>query len=320
MNGFKRFFMAYCIVALLGTLLIIGMAQFVFIPASASGMSSLDALVEGSESVRSLSAKIGDALVFRERKSVEVYPAPAPPVPLEGAPKTAPGSPSPSGAHLSLPRPTHSGPNWGLVSVHEARSFSMKGSARARINAGTVLAVLAEKKTSLGDCLECVAFPLGPAQARFLIRKKDLLMFGGDPSDLPKAAQRLLSEKAKRLADMRKIKDAAEKASLMKNPHYRVHQAARADYIAYWKKVKALQKARDAGQGASQVNAEDQLRQLKGQDIQVGKAYKSTKADYEAWKKANPVDASVNNDPRYSKAREARDSIDAELAALPPAS
>ena len=312
---------AFSVVGLLGTALIIGVAQFVFVPLDTPAMSALDAFIGQSETARDMADKLGNILVFRERKSLASFreahqialPAVAPPSVSPLAPTAV------AAAKRLLPPPSSEGPNWGVVSVHEARTFTLQGKSRSRLGAGTALAVLSEKKTSVGDCLECTVFPAGPSQAAFLILKKDLMMFGGTPDVIPETAQNLLVDKAKTLADMDKFESDAEKAALMKNPYYTAYQAARADYIDYWKRVKALQQERDSGHGDSQVRAEDALRQLKGEDIRVGEAYKKSKATYEEWQRLNPG-RPISDHPGYRTLRAKLDSLDEQLAALPPTS
>ena len=312
MRGFKRFFTAYCIVGLLGSTLIIVVAQFVFLPLDSRAMSVLDGIVSRSETAQNIADQLG-VLVFRERKSVaDIVEA----VPI-AAPLT-PSTPAPA-ARLTLSAFTAEGPNWGVVRVHEARSYTMKGKSRSRLNAGTAVAVLAQRKTSLGECLECKAFPAGPSQPRFLLLKDDLMLFGGTPDDIPVEAQDLLIEKARTLADLEKLEEDAQKAALMKNPYYQSYQTARADYLDYWKKVKALQAQRDAGQGNAQVEAEDQLRMMKGEDIRVGAAFKKSKATYEEWQRLHPGDP-VSEHPKYNTLRTKLDAIDEKIAALPPMS
>lgn len=332
---------ALAIMGVIGSVSLIAAAQFMSIPADTPAMKAVTHALEKVPHALDVSRTLGDVLVFKDRKSIALYidqdGKPVPQVTTQTAtpsdhsgdsvsvPTAAPSTPSaepasrPSGASLSLTPPSADGPNWGLVTTKEARSFTTAGKSRERVLAGTAVVVLLQKKSSIGECLECTLFPAGPAQPKFVLLKEDVMMMGGTPADLPVEAQQLLVEKAKTLAALNQLELDATSAHRKKNPHYAEYQAARADYLAYWKKVKSLQAARDSDTGSAHVKAEDELRQLKGEDVRVGTAYKAAQEQYESWEKANPLPP-VTSNPRYTSLRAQVDALDEKLSAVPPKS
>jgi hypothetical protein len=308
MRGFRKLLRNVLITGVLGSALIVGAAQFVQISASTPAMAAMDAAIDKVSALKNFANLLGDKLVFRQRQDVSLHVEPRP----TPAAQQSASSPTVSKPALSLPTPSIDGPNWGLVTTHEARSFTDKGKPRARIAAGTALLVFEKKKTSLGVCLRCAS--TSSPTLRFLVFMDDVMQFGGNPEDIPLPIQNTLVEKSTALADIRKLESDAEKAHRKNNPHYGKYQATKADYVLYWRKVKSLQASRDAVSGNGHVGAEDELRALKGEDVRIGEAYKSEKTKFDAWVKQNPT-PSISNSPRYQLLRTRLDEIDARLAA-----
>lgn len=308
MRGFGKLLRNVLIAGVLGSALIVGAAQFVQISASTPAMAAMDAAIDKVSALKSFANLLGDKLIFRQRQDVSLQVEPRP-TPAAQQSTPSPTVPEPA---FTLPTPSVDGPNWGLATTHEARSFTDKGKPRARIAAGTALLIFEKKKTSLGACLRCAS--TSSPTLRFLVFMDDVMQFGGNPEDIPLPIQNTLVEKATTLADIKKLESDAEKAHRKNNPHYGKYQAAKADYVHYWKKVKSLQAARDSGTGNGHVGAEDELRALKGEDVRIGEAYKSEKTKFDAWVKQNPT-PSISNSPRYQLLRTRLDDVDARLTA-----
>jgi hypothetical protein len=96
---------------------------------------------------------------------------------------------------------------------------------------------------------------------------------------LPRDPARLRAMEERLAAEIDKLKQSV----VTRNPFGEAYVSTKREYVQYWQKVKRLQDARDNSGGAERMEAADELRALKGEDIRVGNAYHEAKKKYAAW-------------------------------------
>jgi hypothetical protein len=102
--------------------------------------------------------------------------------------------------------------------------------------------------------------------------------------------------------DIRRLKETV----VAKNPFGEQYVSTKREYIQYWRTVKHLQDTRDNSGGAKRMEAADELRRLKGEDIRVGNAYQEARKKYAAW--------NASHQDEIGPIRSEVDSLEAELA------
>lgn len=76
-----------------------------------------------------------------------------------------------------------------------------------------------------------------------------------------------------------------DKVVSRKNPYEEEYRKAEQAYQEFWKRVKKLEAEHESAAGASRMEIGDELRIMKGPDIEVRQVYEAAKEKYNAWER-----------------------------------
>ena len=204
-----------------------------------------------------------------------------------------------------------------MVRNSTVKAYNDSGKFLRRLAAGTLVELSEVRPHGDGDLAVCSVDQGGRMVAGVLVRLRDIETRPG-PLDAASDTEKELRSRRAMLADRLREASSRETAAAVDppNPHADAYRSAKATYEEFWREVTALQRKRDAAQGAEHVRYSDMLRQMKGDDIRIGKAYEAAKERYDAWQ-PRPRAGRAEPDPATARMRAELAAIDERLAALP---
>ncbi len=328
MQAFIKLLMRYISSFLIGSAIIVGAGQVLSVPAANPVSQGIGRFIDQYPALDATSRWLDETLTFTNGRGKDSDSRPAnqaapfetaAPVdrgPLDDLRSGAAGTSSRDRLPLELDGVAALSPgnSWGFVNRDQARCFTAEGKQQARLKAGRPVVVGNVQKTSAGECIVCRTYPEVQGEKPYLLLASDVLLLEGAPGSIPSDIFELFRAKAQAQADIARFEADLLKNAQAKNPHFPRFRKAYSTYKDYWSRVKALQAKRDQGTGGMQ--ASDELRRLKGKDVQIGREFETAKRDYEAWKKNNPP-PSPTTYPEYRALLKKLDDIDDQLKNRP---
>lgn len=186
--------------------------------------------------------------------------------------------------------PSTEKPRWGITRNAKARVYDLSGKYLRTIPAGVVLRIDGIRKSSAGLMALCSGMQDTRLAAPVLLKAADLELDDRELDTVNAGELALRSERGKLVASL----EEARKAPNPRNPFASEYATIKAKYLAYWKRVKDLQKKRDNSAESDHVAYADELRQLKGEDIRIGQAFEAAEKNYKDWNAAHPEAAASN--------------------------
>ena len=127
----------------------------------------------------------------------------------------------------------------------------------------------------------------------------------------------LLIKQAQLSAKLQALRDQAAKDYVSRNnPFAEEYGKAKGEYRAYWKKVKDLQAKRDSSTGDERMRCGDELREMMGQSVDLGNAYKEAKSRYEEWNQSHAASASPPENPDVASLKSQLEGVKAKLQSI----
>ncbi len=180
------------------------------------------------------------------------------------------------------------GAQWAVIKVPLAPSYDSTGTYQGTLKAGTCLAVRKVADSSAGEVAVCVLPSDYDGEAReTVVRTTDVNLHPGALQDVDEHRKSLLIREAELLAKLTAAREAAAEEAVVGNPYAAEYRRIREAYERFWRQVNDLLQKRDTATGTARMHYLEKLRQLKGQDIQLGMAYEAIKKKYEAWQRAH---------------------------------
>ena len=180
------------------------------------------------------------------------------------------------------------GYNWGIV-VTNSFFYDAQMKPQGIMLGGTVVARKSSRLLPDGNVAECCYLKEGRLWVYDTVHiyEADLVLFDM-PYDKSDPEQRDLLIEYCRLYGLHE----AEKARLYKNmsqrnPHLSAHQETAKAYREFLARAKEVHEEHEAATGARRSALQDQLRKMKGQEMEVKRRYEEAKAQYDAWKQQN---------------------------------
>jgi len=198
-----------------------------------------------------------------------------------------PAAPPP--ARVQAPPPAEIDPNlqWGVITTAKAGVYTKKGKRVGDMHAGDIVEVIDVVSTKAGSlAVSEIPDEHGNVQelviklANLQLRPGGLATANREEVDLRVARGKLLARMDARRAEIH----AARKS---RNPYAPEYERQKKRYNDFWEKVKDLQARRDKATGANHIKYADELRKMKGQDIELANTYNAIKKKYKAWMDAN---------------------------------
>jgi hypothetical protein len=249
-----------------------------------------------------------------ENEGVDIQPA------LATTPVSSPGRPSvspnlvvpvakPSSAVIASrdKRPER----WGVVQEPTAKIYDLNGKFLRRIDAGSCVEFVDIVHSKDGRRLGRARIMPNSSGREILIALDSLDIADGPYGSASEIERRLRVQRARLLGKIVEADRAFARRLNPANPYMRSYSSAKKKYTAFWREVEQL---KAAASGPNRAKALDKLRLMKGEDIQVGKAYKKAKADYENWEREHPQ--SLAADSQMAALQKRLADIDEQLRGL----
>lgn len=203
------------------------------------------------------------------------------------APSVRTSAPPP--ARVQAAPPVEIDPNlqWGVITAAKAGVYTKKGKRIGDMQAGDIIEVIDVVSTKAGT-LAVSEIPDEHGNVQELVIKLSNLQLrpGGLATANPEEVD-LRVARGKLLARMDTRRAEIHAARKSRNPHAPEYERQKKKYNDFWDRVKDLQARRDKATGASHVKYADELRQMKGQDVELANKYNAIKEKYKAWMDAN---------------------------------
>ncbi len=212
---------------------------------------------------------------------------------------------------------TDAGPveRWGIVIANGANSYDTKGKYMEDIPVGTVVNIKQIKALKAGTLAICS--PADEAGDLFLVRTRALDIRTGSRNLVGQKEMTLLIKQAQLSAKLQALRDQAAKDYVSRNnPFAEEYGKAKGEYRAYWKKVKDLQAKRDSSTGDERMRCGDELREMMGQSVDLGNAYKEAKSRYEEWNQSHAASASPPENPDVASLKSQLEGVKAKLQSI----
>ena len=300
MERLLKFVTRYILIGLFVSVLIIAAAHVLEVTALPAPIKPVDAFIQTNGILRATSFFLHDNLlwdyasepVIEDDSQEALLPQASsrvdPPAPLF-PPSTPPARTVRPPVHSPPPAAAKGPPWWGVVIASTAKAYSSSGKFLFRPDPGALFKITDIRKTKSGELAQGYAVTGGHANSKVFVPVGDLTIRAGNLTDLSTTVRDLCVREGRLLGAIDEFERESKKALRQDNPHTPEYARTKSAYVAYWKKVKALQAQRDESEGADHVRISDELRALKGDDIHLGQAYELAKKNYEEWNRTHPV-------------------------------
>jgi hypothetical protein len=181
---------------------------------------------------------------------------------------------------------------WGVVKHDQTKIYNKAGKYIGTCAAGSLVEIPDRTKSGKGGRLCCNIVSGVRSPKPVYIDADALDVVEGLISQAGDGEKNLRVRRAVLASEISKIeRDIARDAS-RKNPHADEYAAAKKKYDEFWAKVKNLQTKRDGAVGAARMRYVEQLRELKGQDVVLGREMTEIENKHKAWElhRADVVD------------------------------
>jgi hypothetical protein len=205
------------------------------------------------------------------------------------------------------------GARWGVVKKGQTKIYNKAGKHIATSAPGTLVEIPDRRKTGRRGRLCCNIVSGERAPHPVYIDSRDLDIFEGVLSQVSEAERTLRTRRAVLAVEIIRMEREIARDANRKNPHADQYAAVKKRYDEFWAKVKDLQAKRDAALGEARIKYADQLRELKGEDVILGREMKDIENKFNAWE-SHRADVVSSGDVQLQRAELA--SIDSRLKAL----
>jgi len=187
---------------------------------------------------------------------------------------------------------------WGVLKV-ATKGYDDAGNFIRDLRSGTRVDVSEiQRSPTAGELAVCKMTGDDGSVCEFLIPLKALDLRTGSQNSAKPEARALSAQRAKLLADLNQIKAEQAKSRMKDNPFKPEYDAAYTAYRAFWDKVKQLENQHKKATGEARVSIGDELRQMKGDDIRIGRAFEEAKKKMNEWQDKNGKP--TETDPRIA--------------------
>lgn len=208
-------------------------------------------------------------------------------------------------------------PSWGVVRAVKAGVYDRKGKLIAKARAGTIVDVREKKRTKAGLVLVCRILENKADKTKdYVLRARDVEVRVGSYGKAGEKEKSLTIEVAELQAEIQASERVSVESDALDNPHRAAYLQAKKAYDRFWQKVKALEKQRDSATGDKRVAALDGLRELKGEDVRLGREFETVKSRYDAWNRTRSGPASANESAETKTLRRRLAKARQELASV----
>jgi len=197
----------------------------------------------------------------------------------------------------SQPRPAPAG-HWGVVKAEQGKVYSTKGKLISRLPLGTPVSISRIVLGKSGELAVCKTVGHSDMPDTFVMKTADLLLRAGTYATASSREKELVQQRVELEGSLARRQRQTADTAMRRNPYYGDYQRVQADYKAFWDKVKKLQARRDNTTGAKHMEHADQLRMLKGQDIELARELKALKNKFDDWNESHP--AAPVDDPQVA--------------------
>jgi tetratricopeptide (TPR) repeat protein len=205
---------------------------------------------------------------------------------------------------------------WAVVKRPEIRAYDMKGMSVASFKSGSIVEISEIRKAADGELAVCRVVDPPFATSPVYMRVVDLNVVNGIYASVSEEEKTLRIRESTLMADIMRLTASLAESHDKDNPHAAEYQRARARYDAFWKKVNELSAKRDNSTGGERMRAIEELREMKGEDITVGKALEAAKKKCDEWTKSHPAQ---ETSPAIESIKADLANVRQQLAALPRA-
>lgn len=173
---------------------------------------------------------------------------------------------------------------WAVVRVPEARSYTRKGKFLKTLKSGSVMSIQKITTSSAGEMALGSLDGQAGADTEVAVLTQDLKMY---PGALAKVDSQRRSASVKAAGLEYKIETLRARELDKQNPVSNEYRKAKAAYEQFWAKADDLKARSEKASGGERSRILNELRALKGKDIQVANAYKEAKKKYDSWKSSH---------------------------------
>jgi hypothetical protein len=231
------------------------------------------------------------------------------------APRQAPaagGAPTPGAAPAGTPAPAAK--QWGVVKVQSGTALDRSGNVVGRAPGGLTLTVSSLFASASGQMALCSAVTPSSLPPEFVMNAAEIELRAGAYADASDGERALVGRKATLEVNLGRAQRQADEAARGRNPFAAEYERAQAQYRTFWDRAKDLQAKRDAATGDARMRYGDELRMMKGRDIELGRNLKAAKEKYDAWNRDHSGAPAPDARTEAMKAEIAR--LDAELGRI----
>lgn len=205
--------------------------------------------------------------------------------------KSDSGRPPNKSGHVPSPRSTAvqnketgNGLKWGVITKFNTKAYNTSGNFLRILEPGT-LAKISETKDFRGEEVAvCEISYKDRWIPDILIRTQDLDIRTGPLSRIGADEKNLHVRRARLTSEITRRKNRLTAEQKKRNPYSKEYSSVRKAYKEYWTKVRDLQKKRDSAAGADHMRYSDELRKMKGRDIELAQELKAAKKKFSDWK------------------------------------
>ena len=200
---------------------------------------------------------------------------------------------------------------WGVVQEPTAKIYDLNGKFLRRIDVGSCVEFVDVVRSRDGRQLGRARIMPNRSGREILVPLDALDIAEGPFADASQTERTLRIRRARVLGQIMENDTARASRLNPANPNMRPYSSIRKKYRAFWQEVEQL---KAAAKGPNRVEALDKLREMKGEDIRLGNAYRKAKASYETWERDHPE--SLAADSRMATLQKQIAEIDQQLRGL----
>ncbi|OVE75202.1 hypothetical protein BVX97_05160 [bacterium E08(2017)] len=182
----------------------------------------------------------------------------------------------------------------GVVKFKETSIYNRAGKHLETVQPGAIVDIKSELKSKGRELSLCKITKLdGTTIDPVLIKTSAIQKIPGTLDEKTPEERKMMRKMGSIMAKIDTLEKNAYEQSLKTNPHSEEYLKAKRKHKAYWRKVYDLRGKRDSATGDAQMQYEDELRSMKGEDIEIGRAFDQATRKFEEWNKINGPEQSA---------------------------
>jgi hypothetical protein len=177
---------------------------------------------------------------------------------------------------------------WGVVVALDAKVYSLQGKCQAHVGAGTLLDIRDVVSANAGTFARAGVITSSNSFDDVLVAMADIEVRSGSLGELRTKERELYIAQARVTAELERHGSDCTKYVRKDSPLGDEYISARQHYVELVKAGRALMAKREAATGIERMRCEDELRQMKGEEVRSLQKYEKAKRQFEEWSRANP--------------------------------